>query len=64
MLQINRTEENKTNWVCQWLATGQWFSSGTPVSSTHKTDYHNITESGVFYICIFIGPNLKLTVMK
>jgi hypothetical protein len=23
--------------VCQWLATGQWFSPGTPVSSTNKT---------------------------
>jgi hypothetical protein len=30
--------------VCQWLAAGQWFSSGTPVSSTNKTDRHNITE--------------------
>jgi hypothetical protein len=27
--------------VCQWLATGQWFS---PVSSTNKTDCHDITE--------------------
>jgi hypothetical protein len=24
--------------------TGQWFSSGTAVSSTNKTDYHDITE--------------------
>ena len=30
--------------VCQGLATGQWFSLGTPVSSTIKTDRHNITE--------------------
>jgi hypothetical protein len=22
--------------VCQWLATGRWFSSGTPISSTNK----------------------------
>ena len=29
--------------VCQSLATGQWFSPGTPVSSTNKTDRHNIT---------------------
>jgi hypothetical protein len=28
----------------QWLATGQWFSPGPPVSSTNKTDRHNITE--------------------
>jgi hypothetical protein len=26
------------------LATVQWFSPGTPVSSTNKTDSHDITE--------------------
>jgi hypothetical protein len=30
--------------VCQWLATGRWFSPGTPVSSTKRTDRHDITE--------------------
>jgi hypothetical protein len=30
--------------VCQWLATGRWFSPGTPVSSTNKTDSHDISE--------------------
>jgi hypothetical protein len=30
--------------ICQLLATGRWFSSGTPVSSTNKTDRHLITE--------------------
>jgi hypothetical protein len=30
--------------VCQSLATGRWFSPGTPVSSTNKTDRHEITE--------------------
>ena len=30
--------------VCQWLVTGRWFSLGTPVSSTNKTDRHDITE--------------------
>ena len=30
--------------VCQWLAAGQCFSPGTLVSSTNKTDCHNITE--------------------
>ena len=29
---------------CQLLVTGLWFSPGTPVSSTNKTDCHNITE--------------------
>ena len=30
--------------VCQWLVTGWWFSPGTPVSSTNKTDRYDITE--------------------
>ena len=30
--------------VCQWLTTGRWFSMGTRVSSTNKTDHHDITE--------------------
>jgi len=30
--------------VCQWLAAGRWFSPGTSVSSTNKTDLHDITE--------------------
>ena len=38
--------------VCQWLTTGWWYSPGTLVSSTNKTDHHdindwNIVESGV-----------------
>ena len=27
-----------------WLATGRWFSLGPPVSSTNKTERHDITE--------------------
>ena len=30
--------------VCQWLATGRWFSPGPPVYSTNKTDRHDIAE--------------------
>jgi hypothetical protein len=30
--------------VCQWLASGRWFSPGLPVSSPNKTDRHDITE--------------------
>ena len=30
--------------VYQWFAVGRWFSQGTPVSSTNKTDCHDITE--------------------
>ena len=29
---------------CQWLAICRWFSLGTPVSSTNKTDHHDIAE--------------------
>ena len=30
--------------VCQWLAAGWWYSPGTSVSSTNKTDHHDIAE--------------------
>ena len=30
--------------VCQWVVAGRLFSAGTPVSSTNKTDCHDITE--------------------
>jgi ABC-type dipeptide/oligopeptide/nickel transport system permease component len=30
--------------VCQWLATGRWFSPGSSVSFSIKTDHHEITE--------------------
>jgi len=30
--------------VCQWRSAGRWFFPGIPVSSTNKTDRHNITE--------------------
>jgi hypothetical protein len=47
--------------VCQWLVTGQWFSPGTLVSSTNKTDRHDITEilSKMALNTINLKPNLK-----
>jgi hypothetical protein len=30
--------------ICQWLMTGRYFSPGTPVSSTNKTDLHDIAK--------------------
>jgi hypothetical protein len=30
--------------ICQRLVTGRWFSLDIPVSSTNKTDHHDITE--------------------
>ena len=38
---LNTTSYDK---VCQWLAADPWFSPGTPVSSTNKTDCHDKTE--------------------
>jgi len=31
------------NKVCQWLVAGRWFSPSTLVTSTNKTNCHNIT---------------------
>ena len=49
--------------VCQWLATGRWFSPDTPVSSTNKTGRHyiykwNIVGSGVKHHTPTIQPLL------
>ena len=34
--------------VCQLPAQGRWFSPGTPVSSTSKTDRHDIANLNMF----------------
>ena len=43
--------------VCQWLAAGRWFSLGTPVSSTNKTDRNDITEILLKVALNTINPN-------
>jgi len=43
--------------VCHWLTTGGWFSPGTPVSSTNKTDLHDITEILLKMALNIITPN-------
>ena len=53
----SRSGRGKQHYViksCQGLATGQWFSPGSPVSSTNKTDFYlvvlyngNIAKSDV-----------------
>ena len=47
--------------VCQWLTVGLWFSLGTPVSSTNKTNCHNITELLVKVALKHPNPNGKIT---
>jgi hypothetical protein len=55
--------------VCQWLATGRWFSPGPPVSSTNKTDHHDIIEillkvalntiKQIGFVCLFYTDTLQ-----
>ena len=45
--------------VCQWLATGRWFSPGPRVSSTNTTDCYDITEILLKVALNTIKPNLK-----
>jgi len=40
-IPLDTTSRDK---VCQWQATGRWFSPNTPVSSTNKTHHHDIDE--------------------
>ena len=44
MMRCTRYNIMTCDKVYQCLATGLWFSLGTPVSSTNKTDRHDITE--------------------
>jgi hypothetical protein len=46
--------------VCQWLATGRCFSLGTLISSTNKTDRHNITEILLNVVLNTINPTKPL----
>jgi hypothetical protein len=46
--------------LCQWLATGRWFSPGLPVSSTNKNDRHDITEI-LLKVTINLTPSNKQT---
>jgi hypothetical protein len=50
--------------VYQWLAAGWWFSLGTSVSSTNKTDRHNITDSLGSVLSIFSTRNCVSVVFE
>ena len=61
--------------VCQWLATCRWFSQGTLVSSTNKTDHHHIRdqpfnlkggEGGLWFFVsfrIFFSDNTRVRII-
>jgi hypothetical protein len=49
--------------VCQWLATGRWFSSGPPVFSPNKTDRHDITELLLKVVLSTIKQTWKLNIV-
>ena len=49
-LTVRCTQYTLCDKICQWMATGRWFSLGTLVSSINKTGCHDITnivESGI-----------------
>jgi hypothetical protein len=50
----------------QLLATGRWFSTGTPLSSINKTDRHDIAEIllKVALNTIALTPNEKQWLMS
>ena len=43
-ITTNVVSSNPTQTRQHYVTHGRWFSLGTPVSSTNKTDHHNITE--------------------
>ena len=45
--------------ICQWLAADCWFSPSTSVSSTNKTDHHNISEILLKVALNTINPPLE-----
>ena len=49
--------------VCQWLATGWWFSPGTLDSSINKTDHHDITEILLKVVLNIITP-LRISIVS
>jgi len=53
------------------LSAGRWFSTGTPVSSTNKTDHHNIAEiwlkmalNAIILILISITNRIEMLLIR
>jgi hypothetical protein len=55
--QKNKMWTVSSDQVCQWLATGVWFSPSPPASSINKTDHHDITEIWLKVTLSTINPN-------
>jgi hypothetical protein len=43
-LRVGVLDSTLCDEICQWLAADRWFSPGTLVSSTNKTDLHDIVK--------------------
>jgi len=50
--------------VCQWLVAGRWFSQCRPISSTNKTDHHDITEILLKVALNTINLNHKTSILE
>jgi hypothetical protein len=50
--------------VCQKLGTGRWVCPGTPISSTNKTDHHDIAEILLKVELNIITPSLYFKAHK
>ena len=64
VLRSNPTQARCTRYNIMWYATGRWFSSGTAVSSTNKTDNHDITDITELLLNVTLStikPNQTMT---
>ena len=49
--------------LTQWLATGRWFSPGIPISSTNKTDHHDLTEIVLKVVLTIVTLTMMMVVV-
>ena len=60
LLKLGVLDTTLCDKVYQWLVAGRWFSPGTPVSSTNKTDRRDITEILLKVVLNNIALTLRL----
>ena len=63
-MQSVRITTNNVVKVCQCLVAGLWFSLGIPVSSTNKTDHHDIAEILLIVVLNTITLTLYFTFVE